>query len=93
MYRVLGDRAEGHMGRVKGDFFVELVPADLCRPGPGKQSLVFQAEGTACVKAQRPQKAWQSTTDRTCGVSFLEDLTGQADVLSSCTWGFLWLPL
>lgn len=55
-------------------FLCELVPADLLRPGPGEWSVVFQAEGTACAKAQRPPRAWQSTTNRTRRISIVENL-------------------
>ena len=66
----------------------ELGPADSCRPAPGEWSLVFQAEDTACVNAQRSQRAWQYDTNRTCRISSPEDITEQADIPVQLDTGF-----
>lgn len=49
---------------------------------------MLQAEDTACAKAQRPQRAWQYTSDRTCRISSLEALIEEADTAVYLDVGF-----
>lgn len=81
-------QSAGRQEPSKRGLLCELAPAVSCWPDPEEQSLGFQPEDTACVKAQRSQRARRYTTDRGCGISFLEELAEQAGIPVQLAMGF-----
>ena len=84
-------QSAGRQEPSKRGLLCELAPADSCWPDPEEQSLGFQPEDTACVKAQRSesqavhygQELWDFFPWRTCRTSRHSCPTGYG-VFSGC---------
>lgn len=86
----VGVQSAGRQEPSERGLLCELAPADPCWPDPEEQSLGLPSEDTACVRAQRSQRARRFTADRSYGISSLEELAEQAGIPVG---GFQWLPL